>query len=58
MILFKASCLMYSFFENTGGKLPKQEALVFKFLLHKFMIFFSVVYMKVLLLCVCNVILR
>ena len=28
MGLFKASCPMYSFYENNGGKLPEQEALV------------------------------
>ena len=27
--LFKVSCLMYSFSENSGGKLPEQEALVY-----------------------------
>ena len=28
MHLFKASCPMYSFSENSGGKLSKQESLV------------------------------
>ena len=31
---------MYSFSENSGGKLPKQEALVFQFLLQKFLSLF------------------
>ena len=31
---------MYSFCENNGGKLPKQEALVFQFLLQKFLLLF------------------
>ena len=35
MGIFKASCPIYSFSENSGGKLPEQEALVFQFLLHK-----------------------
>ena len=29
--LFNLSCPMYSFSENSGGKLPEQEALVFNF---------------------------
>ena len=31
---------MYSFSENNGGKLPEQEALVFQFLLQKFLYYF------------------
>ena len=31
---------MYSFSENSGGKLPEQEALDFQFLLQKFMLLF------------------
>ena len=31
---------MYSFSENSGGKLPEQEALDFQFLLHKFLLLF------------------
>ena len=31
---------MYSFSENSGGKLPEQEALVFQFLLQKFLLLF------------------
>ena len=31
---------MYSFFENSGGKLPEQEALVYQFLLQKLLILF------------------
>ena len=38
--LFKVSYPMYSFSENSGGKLPEQEALVFQFLLQKFLILF------------------
>ena len=40
MSLFKAIFLTYYFSENSGGKLPEQEALVFQFLLHKFPILF------------------
>ena len=29
---------MYSFSENSGGKLPEQEALVFQFLMQKWLI--------------------
>ena len=39
--LFKVSCPMYSFSENSGGKLPEQEALVYQFLLQKFLILFT-----------------
>ena len=38
--LFKASCLMYSFSKNDGGKLPEQEALVFHFLIQKCLLLF------------------
>ena len=38
--LFKVICLMYSFSENSGGKLLEQEALFFQFLLEKFLILF------------------
>ena len=38
MGLFKASCPLYSFYENSGGKLSEHEALVFQFLLHKWLI--------------------
>ena len=31
--LFKVSYPMYSFFENSGGKLVEQESLVFQFVL-------------------------
>ena len=31
--LFKVSCPMYSLSENSGGEIPIQEALVFKFFL-------------------------
>ena len=37
MGLFKASCPMYSFSENNEGNLAEQEALVFQFLLQKFL---------------------
>ena len=40
MVLFKASCPMYSFFETNGGNLLEQEALVFQFLLLNFLILF------------------
>ena len=38
--LFKWSYIMYSFSENSGGKLPKQEALIFWFLLQKYLLLF------------------
>ena len=40
MGLFKESFIMYSFSENSGGKLQEQEALVFQFPLQKFLILF------------------
>ena len=38
--LFKWSYPMYSFSENSGGKLPEQEALDFQFLLQKCLLLF------------------
>ena len=38
--LFKVSYPMYSFFENSGGKLLEQEAIVFQFLMQKCLIQF------------------
>ena len=40
MGLFKVICLMYSFSENSGGKLLEQEALVLQFLLQKCLLLF------------------
>ena len=41
---------MYSFSENSGGKLPEQEALVSQFYPAKMFVTLSTVYMKLLLL--------
>ena len=40
MGLFKVRYPMYSFSENSRGKLPEQEALVFQFLLQKWLLLF------------------
>ena len=41
---------MYSFSENNGGKLPKQEALIFQFLLAEMPVTISMISPKLLLL--------
>ena len=43
---------MYSFSENSGGKLPEQEALDFQFLLAEMLVTVSMISPKLLILCV------
>ena len=52
MLLLKVICSMYSLSKNSGGKLPEQEALVFPISSAEMPDTISMIYLKLLLLCV------